>query len=43
MVAPSDWPDATLRSFHFKDISIAGKSGRNRLPADADNLAGPPI
>lgn len=33
-----DWPGATLRNFHFKDITIAQKSGRNRLRADADGV-----
>ncbi len=33
-----DWPQATLRNFRFKDITIAQKSGRNRLRANADGV-----
>jgi hypothetical protein len=33
-----NWPQATLRNFHFKNIKITGRAGQSYLRASADNI-----
>lgn len=33
-----NWPQATLRNFHFKNIQIAGAAGKSLIKANADGI-----
>ncbi len=33
-----NWPQATLRNFHFKNIHMAGEAGKSFLRASADGI-----